>query len=216
MALKYVKKFVAPSFHAACTQLRDEFGPDAMILETNRVKHGGVFGYFGTWMFEVTGQKPDPDAYSPTRVHEIQQLLARVMRISVSLQHRHKGRATIEINDEYDVQDLLVAVLQASFDDIRTEEPSPSHAGQGTRADILLKSEKTVVEVKCTRDGLRDKELCDQMLLDIARYRAHPDCRYLMFYIYDRKKLVRNPAGIIKDIESHSSQQVTVAVMIAQ
>ena len=43
-------------------------------------------------------------------------ILARQIR------SRHNGRSTIQIQDEYDVQDLLNAILCMFFDDVRPEE----------------------------------------------------------------------------------------------
>ena len=78
----------------------------------------------------------------------------RFHRIALQLKHRHANRKTIEIADEYDVQDLLHAVLCIDFDDIRPEEWTPSYAGKSARVDFLLKEQKIVIEVKKTRDSL--------------------------------------------------------------
>lgn len=51
-----VKRFVAESFHDACQKIRDELGPDAMIIQTSKVKVGGFLGLFGRWMYEVIAQ----------------------------------------------------------------------------------------------------------------------------------------------------------------
>lgn len=42
---------------------------------------------------------------------------------------RYNNRSTIEVEDEYDVQDLFHALLKIYFDDIRKEEWTPSYAG---------------------------------------------------------------------------------------
>jgi hypothetical protein len=80
-------------------------------------------------------------------------LVARQMR------SRHDNRATLDVEDEYDTQDLLHALLQLRFDDIRPEEWTPSYAGGSSRMDFLLKQEKIVIEVKKTRKGLAAKEV---------------------------------------------------------
>jgi len=36
-----------------------------------------------------------------------------------------------------------------------------------------------VIEVKKTRESLRAKALGEQLLVDIARYHVHPDCKRL-------------------------------------
>jgi hypothetical protein len=81
--------------------------------------------------------------------------------------HRHENRDTIIIKDEYDVQDLLHALLKIFFDDIRPEEWTPSYAGRSSRMDFLIKNEKIVIEVKKTREGLKGKQIADQLFVDI-------------------------------------------------
>ena len=89
------------------------------------------------------------------------------------------------ITDEYDVQDLLYALLRLDFDDIRAEDWTPSYAGGSARMDFLLKKEQVVIEVKKTREKLADREIGEQLMIDIAKYKAHPDCRTLISFIYD-------------------------------
>ncbi len=78
-----------------------------------------------------------------------------------------ENRETLKIEDEYDVQDLLHALLLLYFDDVRAEEWTPSYAGKSARMDFLLKNERVVIEVKKTRLGLADKELGDQLIIDV-------------------------------------------------
>lgn len=68
--------------------------------------------------------------------------------VARQLRQRHGGRETIEIKDEYDVQDLFHSLLKLHFDDIRAEEYTPSYAGSASRVDFLLKKEKLVIELK--------------------------------------------------------------------
>ena len=41
--------------------------------------------------------------------------------------------------------------------------------------DFLLKDDEISIEVKMTRDGLKDKELGEQLIIDIAKYKEHPN-----------------------------------------
>ena len=75
-----------------------------------------------------------------------EQAVARLIRITSQfpvvtrqIQQRHDNRSTLEIRDEYDVQDLLHTLLRIDFDDVRAEEFTPSHAGKSSRMDFLLK-----------------------------------------------------------------------------
>lgn len=116
------------------------------------------------------------------------------------LRSRHNNRSTLQIKDEYDVQDLLHALLRLYFDDIRPEEWTPSYAGRPARVDFLLKNEKIVIEVKKTREGLGDKELGEQLIIDIDKYKKHPDCEKLVCFVYDPEERIRNPMGIMNDL----------------
>lgn len=131
------------------------------------------------------------------------------------LKKRYNDRTPLEINDEYDVQDLVHALLLLHFDDIRPEEGSPSFAGSSSRQDFLLKKEKIVIEVKKTRRFLRANKIGEELLIDMARYRAHPDCETLVCFVYDPEGWVTNPKGVIDDLEGKDADGKT-RVVIAQ
>ncbi len=126
--------------------------------------------------------------------------------VAKQLKRRYDGRATIELKDEYDVQDLLRALLRLHFDDVRPEEWTPSYAGGSNRMDFLIKDEEIAIEVKMTRKGLKDKEVGEQLIIDIAKYKDHPNCKKLYCFVYDKDEVIRNPRGIEKDLESQSNE----------
>lgn len=111
--------------------------------------------------------------------------------------------------------DLLGALLAIRFDDIRPEEYSPSYAGANTRIDYLLKDHELVVEAKLTRAGHADKEIGEELIIDVARYRAHPDAKKLVCFIYDPDTYIANPAGFVRDLEKLSSADLRVVVIIS-
>ena len=117
-----------------------------------------------------------------------------------TFKNRYSDRAPLEVKDEYDVQYIYGALLQLFFDDIRPEECTPSYAGKASRIDFLLKNERTVVEIKKTRLGLKDKELGTQLIDDIERYRSHPDCDFLVCFVYDPDGFISNPRGLEADL----------------
>jgi hypothetical protein len=117
---------------------------------------------------------------APIEAPEIQivKLICRRFHIvERQLTRRHENRHTLEIRDEYDVQDLLHALLRLHFDDVRPEEWTPSYAGGSSRMDFLLKKERLVIEAKMTRSNLTERQVSEQLIVDIARYRSHPDCQ---------------------------------------
>lgn len=133
--------------------------------------------------------------------------------VAKQLKRRHNDRSSIEVDDEYDVQDLLHALLRLHFDDVRPEEWTPSYAGGNNRMDFLIKDEEIAIEVKMTRKGLRDKEIGDQLIIDIAKYQTHPNCKKLYCFVYDKDELIRNPRGLEKDLEKLPSD-IAIKVFI--
>ena len=67
--------------------------------------------------------------------------------------------------------------------------------------DFLLKDEEIAIEVKMTRQGLKDKELGEQLIIDIANYKQHKNCKCLYCFVYDPEGLIRNPRGMEKDLQ---------------
>jgi hypothetical protein len=148
-----------------------------------------------------------------TPLDVLEQLANRFHLVAQQLRSRHGGRETLKINDEYDVQDLLHGLLLLEFDDVRPEEHTPSYAGGSTRMDFLLKNEQIVVEVKCTRDGLGSREVGEQLLVDIAKYRSHQDCKSLFCFVYDPAGRLNNPRGLESDL-SHARHGLPTRVRI--
>lgn len=144
----------------------------------------------------------------------LERLLRRFHRTARQLKHRHQDRAAFSIQDEYDVQDLLHAILRGLFDDVRPEEYTPSYAGGASRMDFLLKSEQIVLEIKFASPSLRDKQIGEQLIVDIKRYQSHPDCRRLICFVYDPLGNLKNPAGLETDLSGiHEKLEVKVIVL---
>src|SRR5487761_1278429 len=130
------------------------------------------------------------------------------------LTHRRRGAVPLTFSSEYDVQDLLHALLRPWVADIRPEEFTPSYAGSGTRMDFLLPAHKTVIELKFVRDAAHAKRVGDELIVDVDHDRKHPDCDTLWCIIYDPEHLIRNPGGL-KDLEGdRSSKDGTVSVKV--
>jgi DNA-binding sugar fermentation-stimulating protein len=144
----------------------------------------------------------------------VKRFLRRFRQFARQLQHRHDERDPFVLNDEYDVQDVIHSVLRGLFDDIRTEEYVPSYAGGSSRMDFLLKKQQTVIEVKVASPTLRDKQIGEQLVIDIARYQTHPDCKTLICFIYDPLGHLRNPGGLEADL-SKKQGEMTVMVIAA-
>ena len=149
----------------------------------------------------------------PSTNDRIRRLLERFHFAARQLRDRYGDRPTISIDDEYDVQDLLHALLRIDFDDVRREEPTQSLAGKSARMDFLLKAEEVVIETKMGRKGLTQKELGDELFADVQRYATHGDCKTLWCFVYDPAGHVGNPRGIERDL-SRKHDRLDVFVII--
>lgn len=151
---------------------------------------------------------------SKNNIRIIEKLCGRFHLVARQLRSRHNSRDTISVEDEYDVQDLFHAILTLEFDDIRPEEWTPSYAGSASRTDFLLKQEQIVVEIKKTRKELGAKQIGEQLIIDIKRYKSHPDCKALICFVYDPEGRIANPRGIENDL-NREHEGVDVKVIIA-
>ena len=100
------------------------------------------------------------------------------------------------------------------FDDVRSEEWTPSHAGGSARMDFLVHPYKIAVEIKMTRKSLGDREVGEELLIDVARYKEHPKCRFLYCFVYDPGRVIRNARGLESDIRSQSSEKLNVELSV--
>ena len=84
---------------------------------------------------------------------------------------------------------------------VRAEEWTPSYAGGCERMDFLLKNLQTVIKVKKTRPKMTMKSLGEELIIDIEKYKAHPDCKQLYCFVYDPDGFLGNPKAIKNDLE---------------
>jgi len=140
----------------------------------------------------------------------------RLPIVARQLLRRHEGRPTIEINDEYDVQDLLQSLLLVQFDDVRDESANPTYLGKGTRIDLILPDQGIAIEVKMTRPNLSASKLGSELAEDITRYadpQANRGATTLVIYIHDPEHHIPGHVGFAHDLERASDRLRIVAVI---
>jgi len=157
-----------------------------------------------------------PDGASSVVAHaepidQVLTILHRFPFVVRALADRRTGRPALTIADEYDVQYVLGGLLAVAFEDVRPEEWAPSHAGSSSRVDFLLKAERIIVETKFARAGHADRQIANELIIDKARYAAHPDCATLVCFVYDPTHAVRNPVALERDL-SQADGSVLVRV----
>lgn len=179
---------------SALTGLRDL--ADRQLTETERINNElkmpwyDVISYAHKINLEVReaidhglSLSQDAVAVRSPPLERLKRLATRLPLVAGQLLHRRNEagapRPTLTINDEYDVQDLFHSILKLEFEDIRPEEWCPSYAGSSKRLDLLIKDASIVIEVKKTRASLKQKNIGEQLIIDIANYRSHQDCKHL-------------------------------------
>lgn len=167
-----------------------------------------------TCIKHISKNEQKPDKLAKESIQFIENLCNRFPCIAKQICTEYRSKRLLSIKDEYDVQHLLHALLLIQFDDIRPEEYNPSCAGATSRADFLIKQEKILIEVKKTRDNLKDKEIGEQLIIDIKRYSENQDCKTLICFVYDPEQLILNPHGLESDL-SGEHDKLEVKVIIA-
>ena len=140
---------------------------------------------------------------------------ARFLNVERELKIRRETRPTLEINDEYDAQDLMRSVLAIFFDDVRPEDVSAIQAGASSRVDFVLPDYELAIELKFARDSMDSKSLGEELVVDRERYSAKKGVRHLLCLVFDHEGRLRNPRGLERDLSRESSSEgfaVTVKI----
>lgn len=146
-------------------------------------------------------------------VEGVKALCCRFHFVARQLRLRGEYRATLSVEDELDVQDLLHALLRIQFDDIGTEEWTPSYTEGASRTTFLLNDNRLAVLVKKTRNGLTVKDLTEQLRVDTERYRTKSRCTSLLCFIYDPEGRIGNPRALETSL-STVSDSLTIDVLV--
>jgi hypothetical protein len=146
-------------------------------------------------------------------ITKITALCRRFPLFAERLKSRQRGRQPFEISDEYDVQDLLHAVLKLHFDDVRPEEWTPSYAANSSRVDFLLPHERAIIETKMTRSNLGQREVANELIIDAARYGKFPQISHLVCLIYDPGRHIGNASALENDLGQSDGRLRVVAIV---
>ena len=98
---------------------------------------------------------------------------------------RGRGRQSLLIVDEYDVQDLFHALVRPGVPDIVPEDPTPKLAGKASRLDFTAKSVRLGFEVKHVKNANHAATVREEILLDEATYQEHPYIDTVVAFISD-------------------------------
>lgn len=162
----------------------------------------------------VNKRLPVSGAAPQAALTTLTQVLRRFPAIVRNLGTRQRSRPPLaNIKDEYDVQDLLRGILRGLFDDVRTEEWTPSRAGLTSRIDLMLKREGIFIETKMTRKSLSQRKVTEELITDKELYRSHPDCKMLVCFVYDPDHRLDNPVALEDEVTDLDGPLPTITIV---
>ena len=92
-------------------------------------------------------------------------------------------------------------MLRPTLLDLVSENPTDKISGRYVIKDFLTKNLNVVVEAKFIRDQRHGREITKELHDDIETYCNHPNCSYIIFFIYDRDALIPDVRGLKQQIE---------------
>jgi hypothetical protein len=136
---------------------------------------------------------PDADASLIEKICKRVPNAARILR-----NRQRKDKAPYVVEDEYDVQDLLHAILRAYLKHSVQEDPLPKVAGtKSSRADISIEELGILIEVKFVHGPDDQKRIFDEFSQDLVVYTSWTPLKTLLFVIYNADDL-RDPEALEK------------------
>lgn len=144
----------------------------------------------------------------------IRKVCQRFHLVARQLRLRKDYRPTIEVDDEYDLQDLLCALLKVEFDEVATDEWTPPYTEGASRTTLLVNRDQIAIVAKKTGLGMTAKELTDQVLADAAHYRTQGRCSTLFCFVYDPEGRIGSPKRLettLTSVSEHCRIEVLVA-----
>ena len=129
----------------------------------------------------------------------VEQLCKRLPQVARILAVRtRRGKSPYEISDEYDIQDLLHAVLRGYLKYSVQEDPLPKVAGvKSGRADISIEELGVLVELKYVHGPEDQRRLFEEYSQDLVLYSKWRPLKHLIYLVYNSADL-RDPEALEK------------------
>jgi hypothetical protein len=134
-------------------------------------------------------------ATAATPLAQLEALLRRVPVVVRHLRSRHGDRPPFTVRDDFDLEDLLRALLAVPFDSFSLESRTPRYA-IGTRTDFRIERGRIALTTKRAPSGLNERQFAVQLAEDVAYYQARRDCRTLVAFLHDPEMLLREPSRL--------------------
>ena len=129
----------------------------------------------------------------------VKELSLRLPRVAGILGNRsRKDKPPFCVSDEYDVQDLLHAMLRGYLRYSVQENPLPMSAGtKSSRADISIQELGIIIEVKFVRGPSDQRRIFEELTQDLTLYTEWPHLKDLYVLIYNSGHL-KDPEALLR------------------
>jgi len=107
----------------------------------------------------------------------------------------------IQIGNEYDVQRILYSLIRPVFPTARLEVSNDA-GYKSIRYDIKIDEYNTIIEVKCTRKSMTERNLTEELGSDAFHYNAE----HVFFFIYDKESIIRNIDAFTRNYKREKSE----------
>jgi REase_DpnII-MboI/Uncharacterized protein conserved in bacteria (DUF2321) len=131
-------------------------------------------------------------AAMPDTLTALETLLRRLPLTVRQLRDRRDSRPTLKVDDVFDLEDLLRAVLPLQFDDVRRQSRTPSYCAT-VRTDFLVGPNRAAVTAKLLQARASEPQLVREACEDIAFYERQTECGGLVILIYDPEQFLFEP-----------------------
>lgn len=131
--------------------------------------------------------------------------------------NRRKGHAFFEINDEYDVQDVLYVILKSVFPDLRDEDPIPKVGAKSTKIDLILRKEKILIEVKMIKKSdSNETQFIEELKVDFESYHLCQWLEKLFCFVYDPYKKTKDISNFrdLNGLRKKTNHQYNIEVIV--
>lgn len=154
---------------------------------------------------------PSPVEAAFTRIHVIANRFHAVAR---QLRLRRDYRTTLEVEDQYDVQDLFGSLLKIDFEEVGSDEWMPGYGGFSSQNTFFVAQGQLALILKKTRPGWGPRDLQAELTIDIERYAAYPECTALLCFVYDPEGRIGNPASL-EELLTKQDKGLSVTTLIS-
>ncbi len=129
------------------------------------------------------------------------QLCSRLNHSAKVLNRRRSNKQPFEVVDEYDVQDLLKAVLRAYFKYSVSEDPISKVANVSSRADFAIEDLGVIIEAKYVHSPNEQSRIVREFAEDLLLYSKCPFLAHFIYFVYGADDL--NEPELLDQLAGH-------------